>query len=124
MAIQLTRRHPASAKPRLTTTKMELEEALAAQASDYIESKRVSSASGNKRKSESSGYVFPRRKERDDFGQTYYSSQYEAKEGDPDCRVARATSPTRRNNPHPKEVGYVSACKFIHCVGSLTSFSM
>ena len=91
-----------SAKARLTTTKIDLDEGMLSHRPDFNKSKRAQSAMGNKTRSEASRFVLPAYKTEDKLGETHYEAEYEAKKGDlPDVRPS---SPTRRNNPHPSDV--------------------
>ena len=96
-----------SARARLTTTKMDLEESLLEQNADYVRSKRAKSAMSNRTRAEVSRYVMPRHAETEEFEQTQYTAQFEAKAGE--TPEMRPSSPTRRNNPHPADVSCICA---------------
>lgn len=91
-----------SAKARLVTTKMDLDERMLSHRPDFTKSKRAQSAMGNKTRSENSQFVLPSYQKDDDLGTTNYEEEFEAKEGD--VPAVRPSSPTRRNNPHPADV--------------------
>eukprot|EP00117_Sycon_ciliatum_P020426 scpid25115/ scgid18200/ len=90
-----------SAKARLTTTKIDLDEGMLSHRPDFNKSKRAQSAMGNKARAERSKFVLPGFKQEDNLGTTHYEEEFEKKKGD--MAAVRPSSPTRRNNPHPSE---------------------